>query len=152
MVKKSIEYATCRWNLEEIDARSAQMLDCLVQATRGRWTDQMFSSAGMSHLMLGRTILMMFRSTKHTHTHRDETRSAQLHLFAHLPPSAARSSRPTSATPLCSLSDRLSDSLGTRIMKPSKARTRPAPLDVQTENWSALRAASLVLDCCDHHP
>jgi hypothetical protein len=44
------------------------------------------------------------------------------------------------------------DVLGTRIIPPSKASTRPAPLDVQTEYLSPFRTASFAFEYWDHHP
>lgn len=41
--------------------------------------------------------------------------------------------------------------MGSKIRPPSYASTRPAPRDVQTENVSAFRAASLLLVACTSH-
>jgi hypothetical protein len=42
--------------------------------------------------------------------------------------------------------DMIRDVPGTRIIPPSKASTRPAPLDVQTEYLRPFRTASLAFD------
>lgn len=72
MAQKAMEYATCLWN-------------------------QMFSSAGKSHVMRGRTTRMTFRN------------------------------------------------MGTRMRPPSKARTSPAPRDVQTDHVNPFRADNFLL-------
>lgn len=56
-----------------------------------------------------------------------------------------------SAFPVCEVM-RVQDVLGTKISPPSKASTRPAPLDVHTENLRPLRTASLSLDSWEYHP